>query len=72
MRRAVVVAGLLALGPLLSACGKTMPSEDPQHDAQTDARRDQDCADPQWKAANLGLWYNICEGGGDQIDGDGE
>lgn len=70
MTRAVVVAGVLALGPLLSACGKTMPSENPQHDAQTEEQREKDCADPQWKAANLGLWYNICEGDNDQASGD--
>ena len=52
--------GLLAL-VALSGC-KSSPADDPQHDRQTDAARDQDCADPQWKAANLGLWYNICSG----------
>jgi hypothetical protein len=55
--------GLLAFIALggLSGC-KSSPADDPQHDRQTDAARDQDCADPQWKAANLGLWYNICSG----------
>lgn len=55
--------GLLALTVLggLSGC-KNSPADNPQHDARTDARRDQDCADPQWKEANLGLWYNICSG----------
>ncbi|HEY3917751.1 MAG TPA: hypothetical protein VGL83_08150 [Stellaceae bacterium] len=51
----------LALGPLLGGCGKAIPSDDPLHDIRTEARREQDCADPQWKAANLGLWYNLCE-----------
>jgi hypothetical protein len=69
MKRGAVLASVLALGPLLAACGKTVPSEDPQHDAQTEAQREQDCADPQWKAANLGLWYNICVGDTDQASG---
>lgn len=55
------VAVIALLAPLLSACGKTSPLEDPQHDVRTDARREQDCANPQWKAANLGLWYNLCQ-----------
>ena len=57
--------GLLALTALggLSGCGKDSVADNPQHDVRTEARREQDCADPQWKAANLGLWYNICSGG---------
>ena len=47
----------------LSGCHKDSVADDPQHDRRTEARREQDCADPQWKAANLGLWYNICSGG---------
>jgi len=46
----------------LSGCHKDAAGEDPQHDVRTEVRRDQECADPQWKAANLGLWYNICPG----------
>lgn len=51
---------LIALGGL-SGC-KESPVDDPQHDRQTEAAREQDCANPDWKAANLGLWYNICSG----------
>lgn len=62
MTRARVLAGMLALvAPLLSGCGKTLPSENAQHDVRTEARREQDCANPQWKADNLGLWYNLCQ-----------
>lgn len=62
MKRVLEATAVMALlVPVLSACGKTLPTEDPQHDARTDARREQDCADPQWKAANLGLWYNLCQ-----------
>jgi hypothetical protein len=55
--------GLLAFIALggLSGC-KSSPVDNPEHDARTEAAREQDCADPQWKAANLGLWYNICSG----------
>jgi hypothetical protein len=52
---------LTALGGL-SGC-KDSVADDPQHDVRTENRREQDCTDPQWKAANLGLWYNICSGG---------
>lgn len=51
----------LALGSLLSACGPTMPGSNPKNDLKTEARREQDCANPKWKAANLGLWYNLCQ-----------
>ena len=56
---------LLALAAVsgLSGCKKASVADDPQHDRRTEAQREQDCADPQWKAANLGLWYNICSGG---------
>jgi hypothetical protein len=54
------VLALIALGGL-SGC-KSSPADNPIHDAHTEAVREHDCADPQWKAANLGLWYNICSG----------
>jgi predicted small lipoprotein YifL len=62
MRRAIERAAVAAmLAPLLSGCGKTLPSENAQHDVRTEARREADCANAQWKAANLGLWYNLCQ-----------
>jgi len=66
--RGIFFLGLLAvvmLTPLLSACSKKGPADDPQEDQRTELQREQDCGDPQWKAANLGLWYNICKGNGD-------
>jgi len=55
--------GLLSLALLaLAGCNRNSIVDDPQHDRQTEAQREHDCADPQWKAANLGLWYNICSG----------
>lgn len=59
-RRLACLAALV-LAPPLSGCGKTTPAQDPQHDQRTEARREHDCADPQWKTANLGLWYNLCQ-----------
>ena len=53
------------LVPLLGACSKKGPVDDPQEDQRTEAQREHDCGDPQWKADNLGLWYNICKGNGD-------
>ena len=57
---------LLALAVVsgLTGCKKGPVADDPQRDRQTEAQREHDCADPQWKAANLGLWYNMCSGGG--------
>jgi hypothetical protein len=52
----------LAAFSSLSACHEASPAADPQGDRQAELRREQDCADPQWKAANLGLWYNLCPG----------
>ncbi|HEX4195238.1 MAG TPA: hypothetical protein VHY80_19175 [Stellaceae bacterium] len=54
------VLALLALSGL-NGC-KSSPADNPAHDAQTEAARERDCANPEWKAANLGLWYNICSG----------
>jgi hypothetical protein len=51
----------LPLFAVLAGCHDSM-TQNAQHDAQTEAAREQDCANPQWKAANLGLWYNICSG----------
>jgi hypothetical protein len=60
-RAALAIA--VSLAPVLAACHKTPPAEDSQPDVNTEARREQVCADPQWKADNLGLWYNLCSTG---------
>ncbi len=62
VRRLYVVALTMLPAPLLGACGHqdTLPSQIQGHDAQTELRREHDCANPQWKEANLGLWYNVC------------
>jgi hypothetical protein len=62
MKRAALAMAFL-LVPVLTACHKTAPAEDSQADVNTEARRERVCADPQWKADNLGLWYNLCATG---------
>lgn len=59
--RARLIAVITAVtAPLLCGCSSSgLPRA--SHDARTEFRRERDCADPQWKAANLGLWYNLCE-----------
>lgn len=59
----LVLFPVLALAPLLCGCSREdgpLPSSQPGHNLQTELRRNQDCADPKWKAANLGLWYSVC------------
>jgi len=54
----VILLALLCAG--CSSASTALPSDAPNHDQQTELRREQDCANPKWKAANLGLWYNVC------------
>lgn len=61
--RAAAVFALLMVAPLLSGCGhdsKSATEGSAAADAQSEQRREQDCANPQWKAANPGLYYNLC------------
>ncbi|HXS38599.1 MAG TPA: hypothetical protein VN766_00355 [Stellaceae bacterium] len=57
---------LLALAPLLAGCGHSSSSDKSAEvgsaaaDAQSELRREQDCANAEWKAANPGLYYNLC------------
>jgi hypothetical protein len=41
----------------LVACSSGPTRQPDEASAATVAK---DCADPHWKAANLGLWYSIC------------
>jgi hypothetical protein len=56
----------LALAPLLAGCGHSSSSSKSAEvgsaaaDAQSELRREQDCASAEWKAANPGLYYNLC------------
>jgi len=61
--RIAALFALLTVAPLLSACGhdsKSPTTGSAAADAQSELRREQDCANPQWKAANPGLYYNLC------------
>lgn len=58
---------LLALAPLLASCGhsssngsKSAEVGSAAADAQSELQREQDCASAEWKAANPGLYYNLC------------
>jgi hypothetical protein len=52
----------VALAPLLAGCShkNAASASGAGNDVQSEQNREQDCADPQWKADNLGLWDNIC------------
>ena len=56
----MLLSGALVGG--LSGCHRSSVADDPRHDQRTEVRREQDCANPEWKAANLGLWDNVCSG----------
>ena len=57
----MVRAAWLALAVLaLSACGSSNDTSDPEAAAKEAVRQQKDCADPQWKAAHLGVWYSVC------------
>ena len=56
MGRVVLAAAMLAAA---AAC--TSESATPPKDSATSAEvLRKDCADPQWKQENLGLWYSVC------------
>ena len=60
-RRRAPALFMVLLAPLLFGCGRRgtdLPAAG--HDSRTELRREQDCANSQWKAANLGLWHNVC------------
>jgi PBP1b-binding outer membrane lipoprotein LpoB len=54
--RAVLI--VLAAAMLMAGC-----ADDPPPPASSTSSADilkRDCADPQWKQQNLGLWYSVC------------
>ncbi|MGH7032450.1 MAG: hypothetical protein ACREFL_01810 [Stellaceae bacterium] len=63
-QRRLGAIALLALAPLLAGCGhsasKSAEVGSAAGDAQSELRREQDCANAEWKAANPGLYYNLC------------
>lgn len=63
-RRAVIEVGatltVLAVSALLGGCSNDKPAITPQNQATSDAILQRDCASPEWKKENLGLWYSVC------------
>ena len=58
MRRYLIV---LAGAAALSACSSSStPAANGDEQGSEVIRRQKDCADPQWKAENLGIWYTVC------------
>jgi hypothetical protein len=66
MRWAWLAVAVVALSACSSSDSKTTASDskttvDPAASAAEEAVRQQkDCADPEWKAAHLGVWYSVC------------
>jgi hypothetical protein len=56
-------AWLAVAAVAFSACSssdsnKTVDQDDAA--AKEAVRQQKDCADPEWKAAHLGVWYSVC------------
>jgi hypothetical protein len=52
--------GVLALIAIfLAACSSATPVA-PASATESAAMVEKNCADPQWKDKNLGLWYSVC------------
>ena len=50
---------LVLLAMLLAACSDSTPVA-PASATESAAVVEKNCADPQWKEKNLGLWYSVC------------
>jgi hypothetical protein len=57
MARLLAMALLL---PLLAACSNGPSGIDSTKDQAEAALQQKNCSDPKWKAAHLGIWYNVC------------
>jgi hypothetical protein len=55
MRQGLVIAAMLGL---LAGCGGGSRSDAAQD--KPSASQQQNCADPAWKEAHLGVWYSVC------------
>ncbi|HUZ71856.1 MAG TPA: hypothetical protein VMU87_02615 [Stellaceae bacterium] len=51
---------MIACGTMLASCGSSGAPAMHGNEMRTELRREQDCANKTWKAAHLGLWYNVC------------
>jgi hypothetical protein len=56
---AMRVGVLVLLAMALAACSDPTPVA-PASATESAAMVEKNCADPQWKDKNLGLWYSVC------------
>ena len=49
-----------AAATLVAGCSDDKPTITAKSEASSDAILQRDCASPQWKQENLGLWYSVC------------
>ena len=59
VKAARLLPASLGLMLLASGCSGDQPVEN-QSKASAAQALDRDCANPQWKQQNLGLWYSVC------------
>jgi len=52
-------AVLIVIAALLANCSDSTPVAPPSA-TESAAMVEKNCADPQWKDKNLGLWYSVC------------
>jgi len=45
---------------VVAACSSDTAPVPPSDPTASAALLKKDCADPQWKEENLGLWYSVC------------
>ncbi|HUC10580.1 MAG TPA: hypothetical protein VL985_09170 [Stellaceae bacterium] len=53
------LGALVLLALSLCACSNSTPVA-PAGATESAAMVEKNCADPQWKDKNLGLWYSVC------------
>ena len=51
---------VLAVAVLASGCGSRDQPLPTASKASSEEILKRDCADPQWREQNLGLWYSVC------------
>jgi hypothetical protein len=58
--RGAFLCALAATAILAAGCSNDKPAITAQSEASSDAILQRDCASPEWKKENLGLWYSVC------------
>ena len=59
MKAKKLLTASLGLLLLVSGCSGDDPAKF-ESNASSVRALDKDCANPQWKEQNLGLWYSVC------------